>query len=257
VLFVLKDKEVNEDIVQYYSQRASEYEQIYQKPERQKDLERLKDLIREAFEGRGVLEIACGTGYWTQFIAERARSICATDRSWETLELAKQKNYKECTVSFIESDAYSLKNIEGCFDGGFCGFWWSHIPKSQISVFIHNFQAKLTKDSLVMMIDNRYVKGSSTPVSRTDSDGNTYQIRKLRDGTEHEILKNFPDEEELKALLSPFAQDIRYISLEYYWLVEYSVANNLHGSICRADEKSRDAHNTYRPPSESIEPRNE
>ena len=49
----------------YYSKRASEYEQIYEKPERQHELEWLRNRIPMLFRGKTVLEVACGTGYWT------------------------------------------------------------------------------------------------------------------------------------------------------------------------------------------------
>ncbi len=61
----------------YYAARAAEYERIYDKSERQADLARLRHLIPSYFVGRSVLEIACGTGYWTQFIAPAARKVTA------------------------------------------------------------------------------------------------------------------------------------------------------------------------------------
>jgi SAM-dependent methyltransferase len=217
---------MSKNIIKYYSQRASEYERIYLKPERREDLKKVKEIASKVFEGKNILEIACGTGYWTQFIAETARSICAIDGSSEMLKLAKQKDYKKCKISFIESDAYSLKNVKESFEGGFCGFWWSHIPKLQVNEFIKTFHSKLAGDALVVMIDNRYVKGNSTSISRTDSEGNTYQIRKLEDGTEYEVLKNFSDERELTALLSSYANEIHYTSFEYYWLIKYHVGKS-------------------------------
>ena len=57
----------------YYSKRAAEYEQIYDKPERQHELEWLRHRIPDALRDRTVLEVACGTGYWTQFIAREAQ----------------------------------------------------------------------------------------------------------------------------------------------------------------------------------------
>ena len=38
-------------LVDYYAQRAGEYERIYHKPERQNDLQRLKELIRQVIKG--------------------------------------------------------------------------------------------------------------------------------------------------------------------------------------------------------------
>ena len=80
------------DMVQYYADRASEYERIYAKPERQSDLATLKDLIRKTFLDRSVLEIACGTGYWTEVLAGCAQSVVATDINEDVLEIARAKD---------------------------------------------------------------------------------------------------------------------------------------------------------------------
>lgn len=62
---------------------------------------------------------------------------------------------------------------------------------------------------------------SVSPTSGHDSEGNTYQIRRLKDGSEHEVLKNFPSEAELPDTLSGHATDINVRFLQYYWIVEY------------------------------------
>ena len=75
------------DLVTYYAKRAAEYEAIYQKPERQSDLRELENLLRRDFAGRNVLEIACGTGYWTERVASVADSIVALDINESVLEI--------------------------------------------------------------------------------------------------------------------------------------------------------------------------
>ncbi|MDX1488039.1 MAG: hypothetical protein R3268_07560, partial [Acidiferrobacterales bacterium] len=76
-----------EDFQNYYSRRASEYEEIYEKPERQRDLARLKTMLGDLLRGQRILEVACGTGYWTAVIAPVAQSIVATDTSEETIAI--------------------------------------------------------------------------------------------------------------------------------------------------------------------------
>ena len=49
-------------LLDYYARRAEEYEQIYQKPERQAKLALLKACLVKLLAGRDVLEVACGTG---------------------------------------------------------------------------------------------------------------------------------------------------------------------------------------------------
>jgi len=67
------------DLVEYYRRRAGGYESIYAKPERQADLSVLRAQIPARMAGRRVLEIACGTGYWTVLVARTAASVVATD----------------------------------------------------------------------------------------------------------------------------------------------------------------------------------
>jgi ubiquinone/menaquinone biosynthesis C-methylase UbiE len=59
------------NLISYYRDRANEYEQIYSKPERQNDLKRIGSILHEEFFGKTVLEIACGTGYWTELFSMR------------------------------------------------------------------------------------------------------------------------------------------------------------------------------------------
>lgn len=94
-------------LARYYAERAAEYEQVYEKPERQEDLHALRSLVSTAFKGRNVLELACGTGYWTQFIASAATSIVATDLNTEVLAIARSKPMGSCRMEFRQDDAYS------------------------------------------------------------------------------------------------------------------------------------------------------
>ena len=207
-------------LLTYYARRAAEYERIYQKPERQDDLRVLADRLRELFTSRRILEIACGTGYWTERIAPAAQHIVASDANEEVLEIAGSKPYPTARVDFTRADAFDLSTISGTFDAAFAGFWWSHLKKSELASFLHQLDERLEPRSLVAFIDNRYVEGSSTPISRVDEEGNSYQLRRLDDGSEHEVLKNFPSEEELRAAAGP--REAVTIELHpYYWLLSY------------------------------------
>lgn len=202
----------------YYAQRAKEYERIYDKPERQADLARLRAAIPALFEGEAVLEIACGTGYWTPLIAARAKSVLAVDYAAETLELARGKVYERDNVAFEQADAYHLPAWPERFSACYAGFWWSHIPLEKIDSFLAGLHARLAPGARVAFMDNRYVEGSSTPLARRDAAGNTYQERGLADGSRHEVLKNFPTEADLEARLGGIGTEVRVILYQYYWL---------------------------------------
>lgn len=203
----------------YYSARAREYDRVYSKPERQEDLRSIERWVAERFSGRRVLEVACGTGYWTQFIAPAAVSVVALDAAPETLEIARLR--LPASVSLHEDDAYELEKVKGSFDAAFAGFWLSHVPLHRRKGFISRLGSVLEPGATVIFLDNWFVAGSSTPISRTDSSGNTFQVRNLEDGSRHEVLKNFPTEADLLELVSEVAEKACVTRWRHYWALEY------------------------------------
>lgn len=205
----------------YYARRAEEYELIFRKPERQNDLQALRNFVVETFAGRHVLEIACGTGYWTQIVARSAASVTATDVNDEVLEIARAKPRVGDNVVFQREDAYALPDFPRPFSGGLAGFWWSHVPKARLRTFLSGLHRAFAPGATMVFLDNAYVAGSSTPISRRDAEGNTYQRRTLSDGSTHEVLKNFPTEEELRHTLHGLATHVRVGRLPYFWVLTY------------------------------------
>lgn len=203
----------------YYAKRAREYEAIYEKAERQDELAWLRTRLPGLFRGRRVLEVACGTGYWTQFIAMEAKHVVACDINEPVLEVAREKPIPKDKVTFLKADAFTLDGVpDGC-DAAFAGFWWSHVKKADLGRFVAGLSRKLAPGSLVGVLDNRYVQGSSTPLSRRDAQGNTYQVRPLLSGETHEVLKNFPTADDLREAVRPWASDAHVEDVTYYWLL--------------------------------------
>jgi ubiquinone/menaquinone biosynthesis C-methylase UbiE len=207
----------------YYARRAAEYERVYAKPERQADLRALEAWLPAQFANRHVLEIACGTGWWTPHGARDCASWLATDVNDETLALARGKPLPEGRVRFARADAYALHDIDGSFDAAFAGFWWSHVPLAGLSSWLEALHATLQPGARVVFIDNRFVEGSSTAITRTDADGNTYQRRALDDGSVHEVLKNFPTREQAIAAIGPRAHDAQWHRWTHYWALSYEL----------------------------------
>jgi len=211
------------DLAAYYARRADEYEKIFEKPERQEDLASLRGLLPRLLAGHRVLEVACGTGYWTQVISESVAAILATDINEATLEIARRKSWPKRNVTFQIADALSLSGVSGAFTAGFAGFWWSHVPKQRLPAFLATFHGKLRPGADVVFLDNNFVAGSSTPLARRDEAGNTYQRRKLAGGGEFEVLKNFPDESELRQIVRESAANVTVTGLKYYWCLSYKL----------------------------------
>jgi demethylmenaquinone methyltransferase/2-methoxy-6-polyprenyl-1,4-benzoquinol methylase len=216
-------RKIEKDVEKYYADRAYEYNKTYLRPERQKDIKKLHKLLKNLLGGHRVLEIACGTGYWTKTIASISEFITAVDINEEVLQIAKTRRIASDKVIFIQDDVFLLNKIQNNFSAGFAGFWWSHILKSELKRFLALFHSKLQSDALLIFMDNRRVEGSSTPISRIDIDGNTYQIRRLEDGREYEILKNFPTKKEILETLGNKIKNLKIKFLEYFWIISYNI----------------------------------
>lgn len=209
-----------DDLAKYYAKRAAEYERIYAKPERQADLRALEARIRKMLAHRKVLELACGTGYWTDVFAAQAAQVTALDLNEEVLEIARSKK-NTGRVQFVRGSAYEIPDFGRVHDALFAGFWWSHVPLQKMEDFLEEAVRSIAPGALIAFLDNRYVDGSSTPVARCDAQGNTYQVRKLDDGSSHEVLKNFPEEADLIQRAGRHGRGAHVELLPHYWLLTW------------------------------------
>ncbi len=214
-----------DEMVNYYKERAPVYDRVYGYPERQTDLRFLESYIAESYTGREVLEIAAGTGYWTQPISRTAKSILATDREVAQVDELLKRHY-ECPVDTLIQDAYQMDRLvdEGMsFSGAFAGLWLSHVPKERLTAFFTSLHQCLSPGSRVILIDNSAAQCDRFPITSTDKNGNTYQSRVLGSGATHKVLKNFPTLEELKQTTEPFGEFQNYVDLENFWLFQYAL----------------------------------
>ena len=202
----------------YYRSRAPEYDRFYENPHRQNDLATLRAWLTDHVRGRAILEVAAGTGYWTEVAASVCKSITATDVASETLAIAAGKRQFGSNVEFLAADAYDLPSFATTrFDAGMAHFWWSHVERERQQAFLSAFMACLEPDATVVMIDQIYVEGICPVVSRHDERNNRYELRTLQNGAVYEIVKNYPSDEELLASFAPFADDVRIIRLDHFW----------------------------------------
>ena len=63
------------EMERYYAARACRYEKVYDTPARARDIAEIEHHLKERFAGLRVLEVACGTGFWTRRVADTADAI--------------------------------------------------------------------------------------------------------------------------------------------------------------------------------------
>lgn len=204
---------------QYYANSASNHDRVYDRPERQEDLAAMRASVAEAVRGHTVLELACGTGYWTKVIAQTAASVHATDINVEMIELGKLRALPAAQVRFSVADAFDLPADLGRYTAVFIGFWFSHVKREEQERFLAHLRERIGRDLFLILLDDAYVEGSSETVARTDLQGNTYQIRVAGDGERYELTKNYPSDSALRKKLASSVREIKIARREHYWLL--------------------------------------
>jgi len=71
----------------------------------------------------------------------------------------------------------------------------------------------------MLLTDTRWVEGYREAPFRCDEDGNTYNLRNLKDGSQFEILKNYFTRAEWQEYLASFGT-VHIEELEYVWAIK-------------------------------------
>lgn len=211
-------------VARYYAIVADGYDAIVEDEERTEDLEDVADGVAGLVEGMTVLELACGTGRWTEILADVADHVIAVDINAEMLALAGDRGLDEDLVTFVQADALDLP-ADLVPDGVapvkavFIGFWWSHLTRAHQDQLVAGLRARLGKDVLLIVLDDNQVEGVSPPIARTDAVGNTWHFVTAPDGERFELPKNYPTDSSLKKRMSAVAREVRVARWDTVWVL--------------------------------------
>jgi protein-L-isoaspartate O-methyltransferase len=211
--------EHKDQVAAFYAKTAASYEAASNRHERANELGELRERVSFLARGQRILELACGTGYWTEVMAGSAERIVATDSSVEMLELARKRGLDADKVTFRQADGLALPEDLGEFSAVFIGFWWSHLKRDEQEAFLTQLRGRVGKDVLLIVLDDTYVDGSSSVIARTDAQGNTYQMVSMPDGSRVELPKSYPTDSTLRKRLADGTREIKIVRLEHYWLL--------------------------------------
>lgn len=179
--------------VAYYRARARDYD--HDIASRDKDWDQS---IQELPISGDVLELACGTGRWTPLLAARARSVTAVDAALEMLALARHR-VGDLPVEFVEADVFAWQPPRR-FDTVFFAFWLTHVPPARFAAFWSMVGMALAAGGRVCFIDDSDKERAG---ERFAPDQPTPAVwRRLRDGSEHRVVKAYYRPRELAARLA-------------------------------------------------------
>lgn len=212
------------DMAAYYSMLAKglagKPSRVHSIPQRLHEFQEIQRQVIAFSDGRSILELACGIGFWTERMCEVAKFIYATDISETAIELAR-KRVSSSKAVFEVQNALSLRMPNNEVDAVFGGFWLSHIRRCELQRFFACLNTLLPNGARTLFVENEYPTRASRPFSCIDIAGDTYESRRLEDGSEHAVLKNYFTDSELLEAVSDSAVEIEIIRFEYYWTLTY------------------------------------
>ncbi len=213
----------------YYRERAAEYDQWWLRqgrydrgPEQKAQWFAEASEVRAAlvaFRPRGrVLELACGTGIWTEQLLPFADELTAIDGSREMLAINAGR-LRSPRVRYIEADLFRWRPAaEGRFDTIFFGFWLSHVPPERFVEFWNLVDSCLAPRGRIFFVDSRYQE-TSTAVNHVLPDRSaTVLQRRLNDGREYRVYKIFYDRDELTLRLGALKWSFEITETRNYFL---------------------------------------
>jgi demethylmenaquinone methyltransferase/2-methoxy-6-polyprenyl-1,4-benzoquinol methylase len=159
-----------------------------------------------AFEPRGaVLELACGTGWWTGRLAQTAVTVTALDAAPEMLRL-NEVRVPVPHVRRIQANVFDWQP-DRRYDTVFFGFWLSHVPPGRFDEFWDLVDRSLSPHGRVFFIDEMDTAATrGVEVAVGDAHGTT--IRTVEDGRSFQMVKVWYEPASLEKRLTALGWDI-------------------------------------------------
>ncbi|WP_414587810.1 class I SAM-dependent methyltransferase [Scytonema sp. PCC 10023] len=201
---------MTDDIIQqqitYYSARAEEYDEWFYRTGRYDRGEEInqrwfnevavvKNALYQIGAVENILELACGTGIWTQELLNIGKQITALDASQEVIEINRRK-LGSPNVEYRQVDLFSWEP-DAEYDLVFFSFWLSHVPPTLVDSFLAKVYTSVRVAGQVFILDSRFEATSTAKNHILENNGDIYITRKLNNEQEFKIVKIFYQPEEL------------------------------------------------------------
>jgi SAM-dependent methyltransferase len=201
--------DILQEQIQYYRERASEYDEWffrqgrYDRGENHRqqwffEVAEVEKALRDAIPSGDILELACGTGLWTQHLVPFATHLTAVDASPEAIALNQQR-VASASVEYVVADLFNWTPNQQ-FDFIFFGFWLSHLPTEQLTPFWQMVKGSLKPNGRVFFVDSRLTQ-ESTARNHAALNQQGYSERKLNDGRTYRVVKIFHEPSQLQESL--------------------------------------------------------
>jgi demethylmenaquinone methyltransferase/2-methoxy-6-polyprenyl-1,4-benzoquinol methylase len=207
------DPAVLAEQVAYYRKRAGEYDEWWFRTGRydhgeelnaawNADAREVESALSSWLDARkpgSALELACGTGIFTRWVAPRVGQLLALDASPEVQAINRHR-VSAGNVRYEVADLFAWEPA-GRYDLVFMSFWLSHVPDDRFDAFWAKVRAALAPGGSAYVIDSGWdTTSTARNHARPDRDAGVAE-RKLNDGSEYRIVKIFYEPAALAARL--------------------------------------------------------
>jgi ubiquinone/menaquinone biosynthesis C-methylase UbiE len=134
-----------------------------------------------------VLEVASGTGIWTEVLVKSATTVTALDASKEMIERCKSRLEGNPKVRYVLADFYDWPP-DRAYDAVTFSFWISHVPSSKLDQFVSKVSRCLKPGGRVFFVDQQ---SEAMSFEVLDRPGGEIATRRLIDGREFKVIKHF------------------------------------------------------------------
>ena len=215
--------------LEYYRERAAEYDEWWLRQGRYDRGPALNaQWFTEAAEVRAalvafhpggrILELACGTGIWTEQLLPFASRLTAVDGSAEMLKINAAR-LGSSDIRYVEADLFNWQPATGeRYDTIFFGFWLSHVPAEGFGDFWELVRRCLAPGGRFFLVDSRRQETSTARDHVLPSPESTVLTRRLNDGREFQVYKVFYDPGELTDRLGQLGWEVTVSQTTHYFL---------------------------------------
>jgi len=213
----------------YYRARAPEYDRWFRREGRydrgeaataawRRELDEVRDLVRsDDWEGREVLELAAGTGLWTEVLVAAGARVTALDGAPEMLdELTARVGAGRVRTRCVDLFTW---HPDRAYDAVVACFFVSHVPDERLDAFCGLLASATEAGGRVLLLDGRR-EGTSTASDHVLPDGASQTMeRRLDDGRAYTIVKRFRTDDELCDALARHGVEAEATCTETYFQI--------------------------------------
>ena len=225
------DDSIIEDQVVYYRARAAEYDERLlelhryislggtvdapsEDPHGDREIASALEQLNRELPVRRALELACGTGWWTQWLARSAAVVTAIDAAPEMLALNRER-VAMSNVRYEKADLFSWRPHEQ-YDLVFFAFWLSHVPDDRFEAFWRLVEQSVAPAGRFFFIDELR---NRPDLDHEDELGRGIVARRLKDGRTFRAVKVYHDPPKLQQRLAGIGWDAVVESCGSYFYV--------------------------------------